>query len=90
MKKALLWFINTPRVCVCVCVLQRSQLLCFVEIGWRAAIRPADHPVANFDFDVVVGADGRRNTLEGEKIKNKSGSKYATPQGCSVHLTAAG
>lgn len=36
-------------------------------IGWRAAIRPADHPVANFEFDVVVGADGRRNTLEGEE-----------------------
>lgn len=33
--------------------------------GWRAEIRPADHPVANFDFDVVVGADGRRNSLEG-------------------------
>lgn len=23
--------------------------------------------MANFEFDVVVGADGRRNTLEGEK-----------------------
>ncbi|XP_056463072.1 F-actin-monooxygenase MICAL2 isoform X1 [Gadus chalcogrammus] len=33
--------------------------------GWRAGILPADHPVANFEFDVVVGADGRRNTLEG-------------------------
>ncbi|XP_017260069.1 F-actin-monooxygenase MICAL2 isoform X3 [Kryptolebias marmoratus] len=43
------------------------------EIGWRAAIRPADHPVANFDFDVVVGADGRRNTLEGFKRKEFRG-----------------
>ncbi|CAL8403656.1 unnamed protein product [Boreogadus saida] len=34
-------------------------------LGWRAGILPADHPVANFEFDVVVGADGRRNTLEG-------------------------
>ncbi|XP_051505140.1 F-actin-monooxygenase mical2b-like isoform X8 [Myxocyprinus asiaticus] len=33
--------------------------------GWRVEIRPADHPVADFDFDVVVGADGRRNSLEG-------------------------
>lgn len=39
--------------------------LCAV-LGWRAAIRPADHPVANFEFDVIVGADGRRNTLDGE------------------------
>lgn len=36
-------------------------------MGWRAAVQPADHPVANFEFDVVVGADGRRNTLEGEE-----------------------
>lgn len=42
-------------------------MICLIGIGWRAAIRPADHPVANFEFDVVVGADGRRNTLEGEK-----------------------
>uniref|UniRef100_UPI0037E8D693 F-actin-monooxygenase mical2b isoform X4 n=1 Tax=Semicossyphus pulcher TaxID=241346 RepID=UPI0037E8D693 len=42
-------------------------------IGWRAAIRPADHPVADFEFDVVVGADGRRNTLEGFKRKDFRG-----------------
>ncbi|XP_077482743.1 F-actin-monooxygenase mical2b isoform X5 [Stigmatopora argus] len=41
--------------------------------GWRAAIRPADHPVADFEFDVVVGADGRRNTLEGFKRKDFRG-----------------
>ncbi|KAM3838026.1 F-actin-monooxygenase mical2b-like, partial [Diretmus argenteus] len=42
-------------------------------VGWRGAIRPADHPVANFEFDVVVGADGRRNTLEGFKRKEFRG-----------------
>ncbi|XP_031686739.1 F-actin-monooxygenase MICAL2 isoform X5 [Oncorhynchus kisutch] len=42
-------------------------------LGWRAEIRPADHPVANIDFDVVVGADGRRNTLEGFKRKEFRG-----------------
>uniref|UniRef100_A0A669DWI0 F-actin monooxygenase n=1 Tax=Oreochromis niloticus TaxID=8128 RepID=A0A669DWI0_ORENI len=42
-------------------------------VGWRAAIQPADHPVANFEFDVVVGADGRRNTLEGFKRKEFRG-----------------
>ncbi|XP_071766119.1 F-actin-monooxygenase mical2b isoform X1 [Centroberyx gerrardi] len=42
-------------------------------LGWRAAIRPGDHPVANFEFDVVVGADGRRNTLEGFKRKEFRG-----------------
>lgn len=42
-------------------------------LGWRAAIRPADHPVANFEFDVIVGADGRRNTLDGFKRKEFRG-----------------
>ncbi|XP_019742415.1 protein-methionine sulfoxide oxidase MICAL2 isoform X6 [Hippocampus comes] len=42
-------------------------------LGWRAAIRPADHPVADFEFDVVVGADGRRNTLEGFRRKDFRG-----------------
>lgn len=41
--------------------------------GWRAEIRPADHPVASIDFDVVVGADGRRNTLEGENSGGMGG-----------------
>lgn len=45
-------------------------------IGWRAAIRPADHPVANFEFDVVVGADGRRNTLDGEKTVTPADIQY--------------
>lgn len=42
-------------------------------VGWRAALRPADHPVADFDFDVIVGADGRRNTLDGFKRKEFRG-----------------
>uniref|UniRef100_A0A6Q2XFF3 F-actin monooxygenase n=1 Tax=Esox lucius TaxID=8010 RepID=A0A6Q2XFF3_ESOLU len=41
--------------------------------GWRAEVRPADHPLADFEFDVVVGADGRRNTLEGFKRKEFRG-----------------
>lgn len=54
----------TPLFFVCFCF----RLL---GVGWRAAIRPADHPVANLEFDVVVGADGRRNTLEGERNPKK-------------------
>ncbi|KAF7662064.1 hypothetical protein LDENG_00247470 [Lucifuga dentata] len=42
-------------------------------LGWRAVVQPADHPMANFEFDVVVGADGRRNTLEGFKRKEFRG-----------------
>lgn len=35
--------------------------------GWRAEVRPSGHPVSDFDFDVVIGADGRKNTLDGER-----------------------
>uniref|UniRef100_A0A4W5JZ13 F-actin monooxygenase n=1 Tax=Hucho hucho TaxID=62062 RepID=A0A4W5JZ13_9TELE len=41
--------------------------------GWRAEIRPANHPLVDFDFDVVIGADGRRNTLDGFKRKEFRG-----------------
>ncbi|XP_059190994.1 F-actin-monooxygenase mical2b isoform X2 [Centropristis striata] len=33
--------------------------------GWRAEVRPSSHPVSDFDFDAVIGADGRKNTLDG-------------------------
>ncbi|XP_038563092.1 protein-methionine sulfoxide oxidase mical2b-like isoform X3 [Micropterus salmoides] len=33
--------------------------------GWQAEVRPSSHPVSDFDFDVVIGADGRKNTLDG-------------------------
>lgn len=35
------------------------------ETGWRAQVSPKDHPVNDYDFDVVIGADGKRNTLGG-------------------------
>ncbi|XP_029909568.1 F-actin-monooxygenase mical2b isoform X2 [Myripristis murdjan] len=41
--------------------------------GWRAEIRPSSHQVSEFDFDVVIGADGRRNTLDGFSRKEFRG-----------------
>ncbi|EDW42785.1 GM26194 [Drosophila sechellia] len=32
--------------------------------GWRAAVTPADHPVSHYEFDVLIGADGKRNMLD--------------------------
>ncbi|XP_071506919.1 uncharacterized protein [Diadema antillarum] len=43
------------------------------KIGWRARLSPRDHPVSEFEFDVIVGADGRRNTLHGFKRKEFRG-----------------
>lgn len=34
-------------------------------VGWRAEVHPDSHPVRQLEFDVVIGADGRRNTLPG-------------------------
>nr|CAB3263831.1 protein-methionine sulfoxide oxidase mical3a [Phallusia mammillata] len=41
--------------------------------GWSAVVNPTNHPVSNFDFDVVVGADGKRNLLQGFKRKEFRG-----------------
>ncbi|XP_073477653.1 F-actin-monooxygenase MICAL3 isoform X15 [Aquarana catesbeiana] len=41
--------------------------------GWRATVHPKDHPVSEFDFDVIIGADGRRNTLAGFRRKEFRG-----------------
>ncbi|XP_054865325.1 F-actin-monooxygenase mical2b isoform X3 [Amphiprion ocellaris] len=41
--------------------------------GWRAEVRPSSHPVSQFDFDVVIGADGRKNTLDGFRRKEFRG-----------------
>ncbi|XP_067091697.1 F-actin-monooxygenase mical2b isoform X2 [Osmerus mordax] len=41
--------------------------------GWRAQIKPSNHPVSDFNFNVVIGADGRRNTLDGFRRKEFRG-----------------
>ena len=57
---------------VILCILRRNYYLpflfsiCFSEIGWRAKLDPKDHPVSEYEFDVIVGADGKRNTLHGK------------------------
>ncbi|XP_059469420.1 F-actin-monooxygenase Mical isoform X2 [Neocloeon triangulifer] len=35
------------------------------DFGWRAETCPEDHPASQFEFDCLIGADGKRNTLEG-------------------------
>ncbi|XP_034162131.2 F-actin-monooxygenase mical2b isoform X3 [Pangasianodon hypophthalmus] len=41
--------------------------------GWRAEMHPASHPVSDYKFDVLIGADGRRSTLDGFKRKEFRG-----------------
>ncbi|XP_029334957.1 F-actin-monooxygenase MICAL2 isoform X1 [Mus caroli] len=43
------------------------------KVGWRAEFLPADHALSDFEFDVIIGADGHRNTLEGFRRKEFRG-----------------
>ncbi|GAB0092877.1 bMERB domain [Sergentomyia squamirostris] len=63
------------------CILLKVALLLGVEVhegvsfvklvepkdgcGWRAQVSPEDHGVSFYEFDALIGADGKRNTLEG-------------------------
>lgn len=71
------------------CILLKVALLLGVEVhegvsfhkilepkddcGWRAEVSPDDHAVSHYEFDVLVGADGKRNTLEGFRRKEFRG-----------------
>jgi len=42
--------------------------------GWRAQFEPENHPiVSNYEFQVLIGADGRRNSLQGFQHKEFRG-----------------
>ena len=43
------------------------------ETGWKARVIPSDHPVSQYEFDVLIAADGKRNTLPGFKRKEFRG-----------------
>ncbi|XP_022609891.1 protein-methionine sulfoxide oxidase mical3a-like isoform X5 [Seriola dumerili] len=43
------------------------------RIGWRAEVHPKTHPASELEFDVIIGADGRRNTLPGFRRKEFRG-----------------
>lgn len=71
------------------CILLKVALLLGVEVhegvsflntvepsdgcGWRAQVSPEDHAVSHYEFDVLIGADGKRNTLEGFRRKEFRG-----------------
>ncbi|XP_050312403.1 F-actin-monooxygenase Mical isoform X6 [Anthonomus grandis grandis] len=43
------------------------------KTGWRGQFKPEQHPVSQYEFDVIIGADGKRNTLQGFKRKEFRG-----------------
>uniref|UniRef100_A0A3Q1FX13 Uncharacterized protein n=1 Tax=Acanthochromis polyacanthus TaxID=80966 RepID=A0A3Q1FX13_9TELE len=43
------------------------------KVGWRMEVSPKSHPVSQLEFDVIIGADGRRNTLPGFRRKEFRG-----------------
>ena len=48
---------------------RNTTFLVISNSGWTAILEPADHPVNNYEFDFIVGADGKRNSLKGFKRK---------------------
>ena len=45
-----------------------------IRLGWRAQFEPEDHPiVSTYEFQVLIGADGRRNSLQGFQHKEFRG-----------------
>lgn len=43
-----------------------TRLFTCAEVGYRMEVIPKSHPVSQLEFDVIIGADGRRNTLPGK------------------------
>ncbi|XP_029351486.1 protein-methionine sulfoxide oxidase mical3a-like isoform X3 [Echeneis naucrates] len=43
------------------------------KVGWRMEVSPKFHLLNQLEFDVVIGADGRRNTLPGFRRKEFRG-----------------
>ncbi|XP_020307675.2 protein-methionine sulfoxide oxidase mical3a isoform X3 [Oncorhynchus kisutch] len=43
------------------------------KVGWRVEVKPKSHPINTLQCDVVIGADGRRNTLLGFRRKEFRG-----------------
>ena len=45
-----------------------------ILLGWRAQFEPEIHPVVStYEFNVLIGADGRRNSLQGFQHKEFRG-----------------
>ncbi|CAB1333766.1 unnamed protein product [Coregonus sp. 'balchen'] len=44
-----------------------------IKVGWRVEVKPKSHPINQLQCDVVIGADGRRNTLPGFRRKEFRG-----------------
>lgn len=64
--QVLLWGWTFPRVPTVPRDFNDSPCASPSGSGWRAQLQPSNHPVSDFHFDVVIGADGRRSTLDGE------------------------
>ena len=47
------------------------------EDGWRSKVSPENHPLKTFEFDVLIGADGKKNVLPGfQQIEMRGNLKF--------------
>ncbi|CAG5127224.1 unnamed protein product, partial [Candidula unifasciata] len=42
-------------------------------VGWKCKVTPDNHALSEYEFDVLIGADGKRNTLPGFRRKEFRG-----------------
>lgn len=72
------WQVAQPTyyvVCYCNCneaLKQQESKLSYYDlfsVGWKCKTCPKDHVVSEFEFDVVIGAEGKGTTLQGTFIK---------------------
>ena len=54
-------------------LLLSTPLLLPLPLTSSSQVSPDDHPAGNFEFDVLIGADGRRSTIPGFDRKELRG-----------------
>jgi len=54
-----------------------------LEDGWKCQVSPENHPVSSFEFDVLIGADGKKNVLPGfQQIEMRGELEIIMLTGC--------
>ena len=59
-----------------------------LEDGWKCQVSPENHPVNSFEFDVLIGADGKKNVLPGfQQIEMRGELEIILLTGCPWSFT---
>jgi len=56
------------------------------DTGWRVKVDQENHPLSEYEFDVLIGADGKRNTLQGETLYTTCSLRPLYGGTCVIYL----